>query len=60
MEILDVDSSTSWHYWYKSLLSRRLLPESCMKINEMIGFYLKAIDYEILIGKSKYITGKYG
>jgi hypothetical protein len=31
-----------------------------MKINEMIGLYLKAIDYEILSCKSKYITGKYG
>ena len=56
MEILDVDSPALWHYWYKSILSHRLLPESCMKINEMIGFYLKAIDYEILISKSKYLT----
>jgi hypothetical protein len=38
----------------------RLLPESCMKINEMIGFYLKAINYEIFSSKSKYLTGKYG
>jgi hypothetical protein len=27
-----------------------------MKTNEMIGFYLKAIDYEILISKSKYLN----
>jgi len=58
MEILDVDSPALGHYWYKSILSHRLLPESCMKFNEMIGFYLKAIDYEILISKSKYLKSR--
>jgi hypothetical protein len=38
--------------------SNRMIPESCMKINEKFELYLKTIDCEDFYSKAKYLIGK--